>query len=225
MESAEAQAFRILTAEILAKIRRDREQAPPPIQPLLAQIEEKLFSPSLTARELYRACSIRDRWISAFFRHVMGLSPWRYIESRRLEAATGLLAETQIKISRIALLLGYASLKVFSNAFLRCLGERPMMHRKRARVLRLATQLASEEQGREIANLNKLRQALAGSLDRPEAVALMRHLQSLYPDVQVAPKEQPPPKHPTRSVFNAWSTSLLLQRNAVPAGSETDTGS
>ncbi len=162
--------------ESLARIRRDREEAPPKLKPLLSHIEANLFNPDLRVGELKRACGIRDNSISIQFRSALGQPPSTYIEECRLQIASRLLRDTEISISLITELLGYSNLQVFSTAFHRWAGQRPNPYRKKFRKFpRLGPALDESTLCTET-----LRQALMGTLPPAEAQIIVQRLQDIY---------------------------------------------
>jgi AraC family transcriptional regulator len=62
---------------------------------------------------------------SRAFKKSMGMSPTNYIAERRIERAKGLLNETQLPISEIALRSGFSSQSHFTNSFRRVAGSTP----------------------------------------------------------------------------------------------------
>lgn len=133
MTNREAERLRSAAAEAsLARIARDHACASGRIRPLLAHIAGHLFVPGLNVASLKRACGVRDNSISNRFHQEIGTPPASYITDRRLETASRLLRETGVEVWRMADLLGYSSLQVFSRAFTRWAGIRPTAYRRRA---------------------------------------------------------------------------------------------
>ncbi len=62
---------------------------------------------------------------SRAFKKSMGMSPTNYIAERRIERAKGLLNETHLPISEIALRSGFSSQSHFTNSFRRVAGSTP----------------------------------------------------------------------------------------------------
>lgn len=60
---------------------------------------------------------ISVRHIHRLFKEILGVSPIRYILTRRLHRAKILLQDTNIKISEIAILAGFGSVSQFNSAF------------------------------------------------------------------------------------------------------------
>jgi AraC family transcriptional regulator len=63
------------------------------------------------------------------FRATMGISPYAYVITRRVEQACSLLCKTDLPISEIALLLGFSSQSHFTTMFRRIQGMTPQAYR------------------------------------------------------------------------------------------------
>ena len=66
------------------------------------------------------------------FRLTTGMSPWRYVQSRRLERAKALLKDGKTPLSEIAFNLGYCNQSHFTNAFRKAVGITPRAYRSAA---------------------------------------------------------------------------------------------
>ena len=162
----------------LATIRRDGERASRRLRPMLRHIELHLFDPELNVQSLKQACGIRDNSIAIQFHREMDLAPKAYISQRRLETAARLLIETDLKIWKVAQLVGYSSLGVFSKAFNRWAGQRPNPYRKQMRSLR-GGEVPSSWLQPEL-----LERAIDGQLSAEEAIWLIERLLLRYPTVR-----------------------------------------
>ena len=63
------------------------------------------------------------------FRHVLGLSPIRYVNEWRMRVAQDLLATTEVTVAAIARRVGYDSEEAFSRAFKRAHEQSPSLWR------------------------------------------------------------------------------------------------
>jgi AraC family transcriptional regulator of adaptative response / DNA-3-methyladenine glycosylase II len=72
-------------------------------------------SPSV--EKLALKLGISDRHLRRIFEAQFGVSPLQYLQTRRLLSAKQLLADTQLPISQIALISGFASVRRFNAAF------------------------------------------------------------------------------------------------------------
>lgn len=162
----------------LTTIRRDRGRASRRLEPMLQHIELHLFDPGLNVQSLKQACGIRDNSIAIQFHREMDLAPKAYISQRRMETAARLLIETELRVWKVADLVGYSSLGVFSKAFNRWAGQRPNAYRKQMRGLR------GEDVPSTWLQPGLLERAVEGQLSTEEAVWLIRRLLERYPSVQ-----------------------------------------
>jgi AraC-like DNA-binding protein len=171
--------FLAIASDTLERIRRQCQQAPEHLRPILTHMERYLFCPGLSATQIYLACNIRDRSTCTLFRRATGATPARYIESCRMEVGERLVRETGIKITWISAMLGYNSMKVFANAFGRLTHEKPLTYRKKHQGEALEKGLPPRSQ--ELEHIVKLRRALRGTLAPEEAAPLLERLNALYP--------------------------------------------
>lgn len=163
--------------EVKQRIRRDQRQTSERIARMLRYIEAHLFDPGLNVETLREGCSMRDNSLAIRFHQELQEPPKAYITARRMEIASRLLAETDCKIWQIGTALGFSSLGVFSKAFARWAGERPLAFRRRHEL---------SAGGPAFTNSDLCRRALAGLLEPPEAERLLRLLQELYPGTAAA---------------------------------------
>ena len=167
---AQKRARNRAAAEVMVRIRRDRRRATGRIAQMLAYIETHLFAPEVNVTTMRRACGITDNAMAIRFHHEMGETPKHYITARRMETASQLLLETNLKIWQIGVLVGYSTISVFSKAFSRWAGQRPQAFRTQ----RQPQPLPEPE-------LDMCRKAVAGELDEGEATAFFAYLTRLYP--------------------------------------------
>jgi AraC family transcriptional regulator, regulatory protein of adaptative response / DNA-3-methyladenine glycosylase II len=66
---------------------------------------------------LARRLGISDRHVRRIFEAQLGVSPLQYLQTRRLLNAKQLLADTQLPITQVALVSGFASLRRFNAVF------------------------------------------------------------------------------------------------------------
>lgn len=67
------------------------------------------------------------------FKLAMGLSPYQYVQDRRIDHARALLIENKLQISELALACGFASQSHFTAAFSRMTGVSPGRYRREQR--------------------------------------------------------------------------------------------
>lgn len=73
---------------------------------------------------------VSDRHLRRIFEAHLGVSPLQYLQTRRLLTAKQLLADTQLPITQVALISGYASVRRFNAAFAQHYGLSPTQLRR-----------------------------------------------------------------------------------------------
>ena len=81
---------------------------------------------------LAQKLGISDRHLRRIFEAQFGVSPMQYLQTRRLHTASQLLADTQLPVTQIALMSGFASLRRFNAAFLSHYKLNPTQQRRSA---------------------------------------------------------------------------------------------
>ncbi|SFC46204.1 DNA-3-methyladenine glycosylase II [Polaromonas sp. OV174] len=71
-----------------------------------------------SVEKLAARLGVSDRHVRRIFEAQFGVSPLQYLQTRRLHTAKQLLADTNLPITQVALISGYASLRRFNAAFL-----------------------------------------------------------------------------------------------------------
>ena len=77
-----------------------------------------LGSRSSVLEKLAARLGVSDRHVRRIFEAQFGVSPVQYLQTRRLLTAKQLLADTQLPITQIALISGFASVRRFNAAFI-----------------------------------------------------------------------------------------------------------
>lgn len=85
-------------------------------------------APSMDA--LAARLGVSDRHLRRIFEAQFGVSPLQYLQTRRLLTAKQLLADTDLPITQVAHLSGYASVRRFNAAFLEHYGLNPTQLRR-----------------------------------------------------------------------------------------------
>lgn len=86
---------------------------------------------NLSLAELAQQSGLSPFHFARRFRQTTGESPHQYVVNRRLETAQRLLKETDLPVSQIALMTGFASQSHFTQTFTRRLGQPPRQFRLR----------------------------------------------------------------------------------------------
>jgi AraC family transcriptional regulator len=69
---------------------------------------------------------------TARFRLTTGMSPWQYVQARRVKRARQLLADRKTSLAEIALNLGFSSQSHFTNVFRETVGVTPKAYRDKS---------------------------------------------------------------------------------------------
>ncbi|MBK0417771.1 helix-turn-helix transcriptional regulator [Leucobacter sp. CSA1] len=109
---ARAQDLRTLVALRRVRDRIDREFAEP-----------------LDVEELARGAHMSAGHLSRQYKRAYGESPYSYLMTRRIERAMILLRESDLSVTEICLIVGYASLGTFSLRFTELVGVPPSEYR------------------------------------------------------------------------------------------------
>ena len=83
--------------------------------------------------EIAQALAVSERWLRAAFRRHVGHSPNREIQHVRLAEARRLLEATELSITEIGGLVGFATTAALTSFFRRLTGVSPSEHRERSR--------------------------------------------------------------------------------------------
>ncbi|HZY20182.1 MAG TPA: AlkA N-terminal domain-containing protein [Ramlibacter sp.] len=79
---------------------------------------------------LARRLGVSDRHVRRLFEARFGVSPLQYLQTRRLLTAKQLLADTDLPVTQVALISGFASVRRFNAAFLQHYGLSPSRLRR-----------------------------------------------------------------------------------------------
>lgn len=84
-----------------------------------------------TIADLAERAEISERHLTRVFASEMGMTPGRFVERVRVEAARDLLESTRLKLPVVADRSGFGSVETMRRAFLRITGVGPGEHRRR----------------------------------------------------------------------------------------------
>ena len=95
------------------------------------QMEENFLNGDFRLETLSKSFGISYRYFEQLFRQKYGMSPKEYLLSLRLEHAKELLADSDLRIKDIALLLGYGDITHFGKLFTAKTGYTPREYRSK----------------------------------------------------------------------------------------------
>jgi hypothetical protein len=67
------------------------------------------------------------------FKHELGITPGKYVEQVRIEAAKGRIAESARSVKEVAVICGFQTVEFFRRSFARHTGINPLAYRARFR--------------------------------------------------------------------------------------------
>jgi AraC-like DNA-binding protein len=94
---------------------------------------DRFFAEPLDVEWLAGQLMVSSRHFSRSFRAAFAETPHQYLMTRRIEAATALLRDTDRSVTEICLAVGFTSLGSFSARFRELIGESPTQYRQRCR--------------------------------------------------------------------------------------------
>ncbi|HTK49641.1 MAG TPA: AraC family transcriptional regulator [Gemmatimonadaceae bacterium] len=113
-----------------------RDQQDPALLRRLLRAKDRMDAASHEAwpiRRLAKVSGVSEAHFARSFKQAFGLPPHRYLLTRRVERATALLRETDLSITEIAFVTGWASLGTFGRTFRDVTGRSPGAVRARER--------------------------------------------------------------------------------------------
>ena len=100
-----------------------------PITNALDLIHQKLGE-NITLDELAASADMSRTYFCSVFKKLNGITPWEYINIKRIEKAKQLLRTTQKTVLEISLECGFNNLSHFNRVFLRITAQKPSDYRK-----------------------------------------------------------------------------------------------
>ena len=87
------------------------------------------FTSPITLDSLSESVYISKHYLSHLFKEQTGVSPIKYLTSKRMEKACELLSETELPVSEVSKAVGYENPLYFSQVFKRIYGISPVKYR------------------------------------------------------------------------------------------------
>jgi AraC family transcriptional regulator len=112
------------------------ELDPSRLKRVLKLIEDRFAEP-LTLSELAAQACLSEFHFSRLFRSATGLTPYRYLMRRRVQAAEELLTKRQASLLGVALQVGFGSQANFIRAFRQFTGVTPSLYRAQQKEMEL----------------------------------------------------------------------------------------
>jgi len=99
------------------------------IDNVLEYIQDAL-NKSFTLNELSKIANMSPSHFGAVFKDIIGITPWEYITSKKMELAQNLLKETDKQVMDIVYECGYSNIANFNRAFKKYTNMTPTKYRK-----------------------------------------------------------------------------------------------
>lgn len=90
------------------------------------------YAQPVTLEQIAASAQVSATYLSHRFRARVGMSPMRYLQGLRMDAAQRLLATTDLPIGEVAARVGYADPLYFSRVFTHCTQQSPTVYRRLA---------------------------------------------------------------------------------------------
>ncbi len=102
------------------------------LEPAIEYMQEHLFDPAFTIREMESRTDISDKYFRTLFAAYYGMSPQRYMINERIQLAKTILAESpSTSMQVVADEIGYSDALYFSRLFKKETGESPTQYARR----------------------------------------------------------------------------------------------
>lgn len=95
------------------------------------------YSRELSLSDVAKYVFLSESYFAHTFKNEFNISPKSYILQVRIEASKELLASTDMKISDIALTVGFSSQQRYNDMFRKCMNMTPLKYRKQEKMNRL----------------------------------------------------------------------------------------
>ena len=98
---------------------------------MLRDLIHQKLGENITLDELAEEADMSRTYFCSVFKKLNGITPWEYINIKRIEKAKHLLRTTQKTVLEISLECGFNNLSHFNRVFLRITAQSPSDYRKR----------------------------------------------------------------------------------------------
>ncbi len=119
---------------LLDLVQDDRRHSDTRVSPLMRKvlsfIDDQIHDETTCLEEIASIAGLSLSHFKARFKQEVGLAPGNYIISKKIELAKGLLKNTELSITDIAMDLGFSTSQYFSTTFKRYTGVTPGRYRE-----------------------------------------------------------------------------------------------
>ena len=121
-------ALVVLVMRLIRISPEDETALSPECQKIKEYLDQNFTSP-ITLDSLSETVYISKHYLSHLFKEQTGVSPIKYLTSKRMEKACELLSETELPVSEVSKAVGYENPLYFSQVFKRIYGISPVKYR------------------------------------------------------------------------------------------------
>ena len=121
-------ALLVLVMRLIRINREDEAALSQECQKIKEYLDQNFTSP-ITLDSLSETVYISKHYLSHLFKEQTGVSPIKYLTSKRMEKACELLSETELPVSEVSKAVGYENPLYFSQVFKRIYGISPVKYR------------------------------------------------------------------------------------------------
>jgi xylan 1,4-beta-xylosidase len=140
------------------------------------------YTEEITLRRVAKEAYLSHYYLSHFFKKKMGITFQNYLTLVRLQNAANLLSQTRKRITDIALLCGFPSIRSFNQAFKKQYGTTPREHRRREDFFSAMAEESTYLEYDSVQALEKLRQYRSFSLSRAHGGEGYLHSSMIFPN-------------------------------------------
>lgn len=119
-----------LAGLVMEEVKKTRFSSGQPIIEAVKMYVDENFCYELNLSSLAEMFHLNETYLSSLFKQRTGVTFSDYVTNLRIGKATQLLRENELKLTDIAMLVGYSSSSYFSTAFKKSLGVSPKEYRR-----------------------------------------------------------------------------------------------
>lgn len=124
--------LRAMAEKVMEEVRRTRFSSGQQMMAAIRKYVDENYSYELTLSSLAERFHLNETYLSGLFKQSTGETFSDYVTRLRLEKAAALLKENELRLTDIAILVGYSSPSYFSTAFKKGYGVSPKEFREQA---------------------------------------------------------------------------------------------
>ncbi|WP_379134234.1 helix-turn-helix domain-containing protein [Paenibacillus sp. sgz500958] len=120
----------VLAEQVMEEVKKTRFSSGLQLAEAVRKYVEENFSYELTLSSLADMFHINETYLSGLFKQHVGITFSDYVTALRISKAEQLLRENELKLTDIAMLVGYSTSSYFSTCFKKSFGKSPKEYRE-----------------------------------------------------------------------------------------------